>query len=199
MVDVKHSRNDCDARSDRSSVGGVDATERERGAGKGGGEAFESHDAEQWPRVVRFRARTEHGTDEREVGGLCVIPLCVNGARDPPVRQVTAQLARRERVSGAVEMSAEGQRDVEARVHEEWSAGRVAEPLHTHSLVVELPIGRSGMTMLHGDSRSCPECELEPSQQLVIAKRPVCDDQHAERERRDRHCTRPVSGLDADA
>lgn len=89
--------------------------------------------------------------------------------------------------------------DVEARVDEERSASRVADLLHAHGLVEELMVGGSRVTVLHGEPFARTEREHEPSQQRVVAERPVRDDQHAERELRLRHCTRPVSGLDADA
>lgn len=96
-------------------------------------------------------------------------------------------------------MGSHGEGDVEARVDEERSASRVADLLHAHGLIEERAIDGSRVTVLHGESRAGTEREREPSQQLVVAERPVRDDEDSERERRLRHCTRPVSGLDADA
>lgn len=96
-------------------------------------------------------------------------------------------------------MRSHGEGDVEARVDEERSASRVADLLDAECFFVELTIGCSRVTVLHGEPRAGTEREREPSQQLVVAERPVRDDEDSERERRLRHCTRPVSGLDADA
>ena len=96
-------------------------------------------------------------------------------------------------------MRSHGEGDVEARVDEERSARRVADLLHAYGLVEELTIRGSSVTVLHGEPRAGTECERESSQQLVVAERPVRDHEDSERERRLRHCTRPVSGLDADA
>lgn len=96
-------------------------------------------------------------------------------------------------------MCSHGEGDVEARVDEERSTSRVADLLHAECFFVELTIRCSRVPVLHSDSRACSERLREPSQQLVVAERPVRDDEDSERERRLRHCTRPVSGLDADA
>lgn len=66
-------------------------------------------------------------------------------------------------MGSTVEMCSHGEGDVEARVDEERSAGRVADLLHAHGLVEELTVDGARVTVLHGEPFARTEREREPS------------------------------------